>query len=145
MLRTSTIYAPKTAKTSSPVKCRAPHRFSHEMKENWKTKTKSLALTSFARSNSEHMAQVLPFSQMKSFHRCSVLKSRAWCCHKPLMWSTGRLVIAETNWIKKHKGHAGTPHIIREVRWVRCPGSDRTSVSPVRTEPDEPQKRLGES
>ena len=35
--------------------------------------------------------------------------------------------------------------IIREVRWVRCPGSDRTRVSPVRTEPDGPQKRLGES
>ena len=33
----------------------------------------------------------------------------------------------------------------REVRWVRCPGSDRTPVSPVRTEPDGPQKRLGES
>ena len=34
---------------------------------------------------------------------------------------------------------------IREVRGVRCPGSDRTAVSPVRTEPDGPQKRLGES
>ena len=34
---------------------------------------------------------------------------------------------------------------IREVRWVWGPGSDRTPVSPVRTEPDGPQKRLGES
>ena len=33
-------------------------------------------------------------------------------------------------------------YIIREVRWVRGPDSDRTPVSPVRTEPDEPQKRL---
>ena len=34
---------------------------------------------------------------------------------------------------------------IREARWVRGPGSDRTPMSPVRTEPDGPQKRLGES
>ena len=35
--------------------------------------------------------------------------------------------------------------VIREVRWVRCPGSYRTRVSLVRTEPDGPQMRLGES
>ena len=32
---------------------------------------------------------------------------------------------------------------VREVRWVRGPGSDRTPVSPVRTEPDGSQKKLG--
>ena len=40
---------------------------------------------------------------------------------------------------------AGDRAVIREVRWVQFPGSDRTPVSPVRTEPDGPQKRLGES
>ena len=29
--------------------------------------------------------------------------------------------------------------------WVRCPGSDQILVSPVRTEHDGPQWRLGES
>ena len=32
----------------------------------------------------------------------------------------------------------------REVRWVRGPGLERAPVSPVRTESDGPQKRLGE-
>ena len=41
--------------------------------------------------------------------------------------------------------HSSGNFFIREVRWVRGPGSDRTPVSPVRTEPNEPQKRLGES
>ena len=36
--------------------------------------------------------------------------------------------------------------VTREVRWVWDPGSDQTPVSPVRTEPDGPEKRLvGES